>query len=345
MTYTALVYMLISFVIAYFVTPATKKIALKKKILDQPSDVKIHDRPVPRTGGIAIVIASMISMVVFLAFILEVRIILLILAMLIVAITGIADDIKGSAPIQKLFRLAVAAFMLAIAYPFVGHFSALFGGLIVFLFALLVSNAMNLIDGLDGLAAGLSAIAALSFIVLGMMKGNFLVIGLSTILVGSTLGFLPYNWHPAQIFMGDTGSLFLGFTLAAVSVIFVQKADFFFELLIPVVVLGIPLFDIILTIVRRIIHKKALFEGDLAHSYNLVQGRGLTDNGVVVFFYGLGILLGICGVLIEYGRESNLPILIVVVTFAVFGYLTFKLGLLAEEKKRSRVDRHRQQNR
>ena len=338
MIYTALVYMLISFVIAYFVTPWTKKIAFKRKILDHPSDVKIHERPIPRTGGIAIVVASMISMVLFLAFILEIKIMLLILAMLIIAITGIADDIKGSTPIQKLFRQAIAAFIFAVAYPFIGHFSALFGGFIVFLFVLLVCNAMNLIDGLDGLAAGLSTIAALSFVVLGIMKGNFLVIGLSTILVGATLGFLPYNWHPAQVFMGDTGSLFLGFTLAAISVILVQKTDFFFELLIPVVVLGIPLFDIILTIIRRIIHKKALFEADLAHSYNLVQGRGLTDKGVVVFYYGLGILLGICGVLIEYGRTSNLPVFIVVVTFAIFAYLTIKLGLLAEEKKQNGTD-------
>jgi UDP-GlcNAc:undecaprenyl-phosphate GlcNAc-1-phosphate transferase len=328
--------MLMSFLIAIFITPWTKKLAIQKQILDHPSEVKIHAEPVPRTGGIAIVIAFLISSFLLLGFTAETRVLLLILAILIIVGIGMADDVTGLTPIQKLAGQTIAALIFAVSEPFIGNFSPILGGIFAFLFVLLVCNAVNLIDGLDGLAAGLSAIASIGFMILGLLMNNPLVVGLSAILAGGSLGFLPYNWFPAGIFMGDTGSLFLGFALAAIGVISIQKADYFAEILIPIIILGVPIFDTVLTILRRIINKKALFSADLAHSYNLIQKRGLakrglTTKGVVVFYYGLGVLLSICGVLIEYMLESNLPILLLLFVIALLAFLVVKFRLLAEE--------------
>ncbi len=331
MIYTVIIYMLISFLLAFTIAPWTRKLAVQKQIMDHPSEVKIHDEPIPRTGGIAIVIAFLITSSLFLVFILEAQILFLIAAGLIIIVTGIVDDIKGLSPIQKLAGQAIAALIFAFSWPHIGQFSPILGGVLSFFFILLVCNAVNLIDGLDGLAAGVSAIASMGFLVLGFIMGNTLVIGLSAILAGAALGFLPHNWSPAKIFMGDTGSLFLGFTLAATGIISIQKANYFFELFIPLIVLGIPLLDVGLTIARRIINRKPLFTADLAHSYSLIQKKGLTAKGVIVFYYGFGIILSVCGIIVEYTRQSNVPVFVVLALCALLVYLVTKLKLLAEE--------------
>jgi len=331
MIYVALIYMLMSFLISIFFTPWTKKLAAQKQILDHPGDVKIHEKPIPRTGGIAIVIAFLVSTLLFLGFAVDTRTLLLILSILVIVGTGLADDIWGLSPVQKLAGQAIAALVFAISQPSILNLPPILGGIFVFLFVLLVCNAVNLIDGLDGLAAGLSVIASIGFMVAGILTNNALVVGLSAIIAGAGLGFLPYNWPQAGVFMGDVGSLFLGFALAAIGVIAIQKTDGFVEILIPIFILGVPIFDTVVTILRRIVNKQALFSADLAHSYNLVKNKGLTTAGVVILYYLFGLLLSGCGVLVQLRRESYLPVLLLLIVSALSAFLVVRFRLLSKE--------------
>jgi len=333
MVIVAVIYGLMGLIISSLLTPLVKSIVAEKQILDHPSDVKIHTEPIPRAGGIAIVAAFFVAMILFLGSAIEFRTLLLLLAIVVIVAVGLIDDTKGLKPIQKLMGQSIAALIFAFSQPYIGTLSPIIGGILAFVFIMLICNAVNLIDGLDGLAVGLSAIAALCFSVAGILMDNPLLVGLSAIVAGSALGFLPYNWSPAKIFMGDTGSLFLGFSLGAIAIIAVQRVELFSQGLVPFFILSVPLFDLFITVLRRIINKKPLFSADLYHSYNIIQKKGLTARAVVLFYYLAAIIFGGLGVFVAYFSKGYIPYIFVVLMLICYVLVVFIYKLLAEEKQ------------
>jgi len=333
MVIVALIYGLMGLIISTILTPLVKSIVTEKEILDQPSDVKIHTEPIPRAGGIAIVVAFFVAIILFLGTAIELRTFLVLLAIAVIVAVGLIDDIKGLKPVQKLLGQSIAALIFAFSQPYIGTLSPIIGGILAFIFIMLICNAVNLIDGLDGLAAGLSAIAALGFAAVGILMDNPLLVGLSAIVAGSALGFLPYNWSPAKIFMGDTGSLFLGFSLGAIAVVSIQKAEIFSLNLVPLFILSVPIFDIIITVLRRVINRKPLFSADLYHSYNIIQKKGLTTRAVVLLYYLAAIVFGCMGVLIAYFPQGYISYLLLILMLAFYVFVVFMYKLLGVEEK------------
>ncbi|MCD8502185.1 MAG: undecaprenyl/decaprenyl-phosphate alpha-N-acetylglucosaminyl 1-phosphate transferase [Bacillaceae bacterium] len=156
---------------------------------------------------------------------------------------------------------------------------------------------MNLIDGLDGLAAGVSSIALTSILVMAVMDGQWVVVNLSIILIASTTGFLVYNFHPAKIFMGDTGSLFLGYSISVLSMLGLFKNIAIFSFVIPVAILAVPIFDTVFAIIRRLLKRKRLFSPDKSHLHYCLLELGFSHRKSVLIIYGISAFFGLAAII------------------------------------------------
>jgi len=311
--YSFLVVLAISFVLSLIFSFLAQKIAFRFKILDYPGPRKIHSKPIPRIGGLAFVVAFLlIAGIVFLFFKPEIsstRLIGTVLGTLVVIISGLWDDIKGLTPIKKLFWQTVAAILVVAGgveisflrnplggpFPFfnlalksfnfeiLGHHLSLVlpADLILVLWIVAMINILNFLDGLNGLAAGVSTIAALTLFGLALrpeVSQVFLAM-LALVLAGSVMGFLPFNFPKAKMFMGDVGSQFLGFVLAVMAVISGGKTATLF------LVLGLPILDFVWVILRRILAKKSPFLADKKHLHHRLLAVGLSPVKAVIFIW------------------------------------------------------------
>jgi len=292
---TFLIAFFVSFCISLVLTPKLRDWAIRKKIVDTPSDRKIHTAPIPRVGGVAILL-SMIPPLLGLAFwdnaiTLEFRNDLPLLQALIggsviIATIGIIDDIFGIRALAKLAGQIAAACVVyasglhigAISVPFFSPFILGWMSFPVTLFwVVLVINAINLIDGLDGLAGSVVALAALALFLMGLKEGNLLSCLLLITMLGGLLGFLRYNLNPASVFLGDTGSMFLGFLLALASVHSAQKSYTLFSIVGAFLALALPIFDLAMAVIRRFLSGEPVFQADQHHVHHLLLRRGLTQ--------------------------------------------------------------------
>jgi UDP-GlcNAc:undecaprenyl-phosphate GlcNAc-1-phosphate transferase len=342
-------------------TPIVRRLAHRFGLLDHAlSARKIHGRPVPRLGGIAIVIAFYAPLVGLLFFHSDVggmfvadrnHAIGLFVGGLAIALLGLYDDLRGAGAARKfVVQFVIAAFlyrlgfrMETLANPFgdpiaLGWFSLPF----TLLWMVGVVNALNLIDGLDGLAGGVALVAVTITFLVSLQRGHPLMMLFSSALAGSIVGFLFYNFNPASIFMGDTGSMFLGFVLAATAVETNQKASTAVAVVIPTVALGLPIMDTLLAIGRRAWRGRPLFQADKEHIHHRLMERGLSHRQAVLVLYGFCVLLGFAALILTYGNSSQAAMLLVIlgVTAVVFlralGY--FRLGAnSATERKRNRA--------
>ncbi len=313
--------MIITFMLACItsaiIAPLVIKFAFKVGAVDIPKDErKIHLKPMPRIGGLSFILAFFVSIIYSLLTIeltSPVNLIGFFIGSAIVAGVGVIDDVYHIKPWQKLLGQVVAAVLvilsgLRICYvniPFITLYGLndILSVIITFFWIIGVTNALNLIDGLDGLASGVSAIATLSLTVVFAMNGaGELPILITIALFGGLIGFLPYNFNPAKTFMGDTGSNFLGFTLATVSMIGMAKTYTLMAIIVPVVILGFPIFDTLFAIARRLLHHKSIMEADRGHVHHRLIDAGLSQRQAVLSLYGVTALLGILAVII---LESN----------------------------------------
>jgi len=223
---------------------------------------------------------------------------------------GIADDIVGISPRVKLLGQILVAGLLVmfgvkisfLTNPFGGEmFSLSIIGIPLTIFWIVgVTNALNLVDGLDGLAGGLAAIASLTLAVIGWSNDQMLIVVPAVILSASIFGFLKYNFYPAKIFMGDSGSLFLGYMLAGLSVIGLTKGAAVVSVFVPILILGIPIFDTLYAIVRRFINNQPIFEADRGHIHHRLLAIGLSHRQTVVAIYGIASLLGASAIVLTF---------------------------------------------
>ncbi|MED1602996.1 MraY family glycosyltransferase [Alkalihalophilus marmarensis] len=295
---------ILSFVVAVVSTPLVKKLAIKIGAIDKPNQRKVHKDIMPRLGGLAIVFG-------FFAGLLLINpnystIMPFLIGAFIIVVLGILDDKYTVSPKVKLFGQIIAACVVVfsglkiemINLPFYGevHF-----GIWSYAFTILwivgITNAINLIDGLDGLAAGTSSIALISILIMAILDGQILVIGLSVILIGSSLGFLIFNFYPAKIFMGDTGSLFLGYSISVISIMGLFKNLTLFSFVIPIIILAIPIFDTVFAIVRRILKKQKISAPDKSHLHYCLLAMGFSHKTTVLIIYGVSALFGVSAII------------------------------------------------
>lgn len=309
--------MLIAFILAAItsaiVTPVSIKLAHRVGAIDEPKDErKIHVKAMPRLGGFSFIVGFFVAVIYSLAtsaIATTVNLWGVFLGLAIVAVVGFLDDVYHIKPWQKLLGQVIAAILvivsgLRICYINIPFFTLyglndILSVIVTFFWIIGVTNALNLIDGLDGLASGVSAISALSLTVVFILNGaGELPILLMVALLGGLMGFLPFNFNPAKTFMGDMGSNFLGFILATVSMLGMAKTYALMTIIVPVVILGLPIFDTLFAMARRILKHQSIMQADRGHIHHRLIDAGLSQRQAVLVLYGVTALLGILAVII-----------------------------------------------
>lgn len=322
-----------AFITAYaacsILTPLMIALAPKIGAIDVPEDDRrMHTKPIPRFGGFAIFISFLIAVTIY-SDLNSSKIFGLILGSSIIVLMGIIDDVRGLSAKTKLIVQIVAASILFYFGFRIEFFTNLFEtnqivriGLLSFPITIFwivgITNTINLIDGLDGLAVGISTIAAVTLAYVSFSFGRYETLLLCLILIGANLGFLPYNFNPAKIFMGDAGSMFLGFILAAISIEGSLKSAAAITVFIPVIALGIPIFDTSFAIVRRIINKQPLMQADNGHLHHRLLSIGMEHKKAVMVMYLVSSLLGISVVLLINNLILNTVIIIAIAGFLIY---------------------------
>ena len=320
---------------ALLVTPGVIWLAKKTGALDKPDARKVHKNPIPRIGGLGIYLAFMAAMAAVLLMVevdAEVRqeiTGLMVGGSLIVAL-GLVDDYTNLPAKVKLLGQIVAACVLVLGFdvridfitdPFGDYLFLEFLAVPATIFWIVgLTNTVNLIDGLDGLAAGVSSIAAVTIFLVALQQGFMLVAVLTAALAGAAFGFLYYNFNPARIFMGDTGSMFLGFMLAGISVIGAVKSAATIALIVPILALGLPIMDTTFAIVRRYRGGVPIFKPDKGHLHHRLLDLGFTQRQAVLLMYVISALLGLSAVaLTEVSPQMSIAIVCGVVCTVLFG--------------------------
>jgi UDP-GlcNAc:undecaprenyl-phosphate GlcNAc-1-phosphate transferase len=286
--------------LAISATPGARWLALKLGILDRPAARKVHAAPIPRFGGIAMYGAVVIALIVFRNRFYFDQLVSILLGATWVSLLGVWDDRWGLRPALKLAGQVVAAVILIITGVQVQFLASdILNWAVTAIWVVGLTNAINFLDNMDGLSGGVAAIASAFFLLMAVQNGQYLVGGLSAALLGASVGFLVYNFNPASIFMGDTGSLFLGFMLAALGIKlrFPTNTDAI-TWMVPVIVLGVPIFDTSLVVfsrIRRGLHP--VTPGKDHTSHRLVR-MGFTQREAVMLHYLMGGMLGMVAVFV-----------------------------------------------
>lgn len=344
---------ILAFIVAFMATPYTIKLAKKIGAVDVPKDERrMHKRAMPKFGGPAVILGFLVSVIYLLIVMsLEDTIILngpenygmkligLFLGIVIISITCIIDDIKTIKPIVKLSGQLLAA-IVAVAFgiriesinvsiiqaPELGE---ILSTIITIVWIVGVTNSINLIDGLDGLSSGISVISAISLLIIFLLNGSAMVpIILITALAGALVGFLPFNFAPAKTFIGDTGSNFLGYTISIIAILGMAKTYTLAVIILPLIVLGLPIFDTLWAIIRRLIKGKsikAIFKADKGHLHHRIVARGFSQKQAVLILYGISATFGIFAIIFfDSGIWKALSFLMMVIVAIGLGYRNFQ---------------------
>lgn len=325
--------------IAAAVTPLVRRVALAVGAVDQPGGRHVHDRPIPRLGGLAVLVGTGGALALASWGGVDLGALLaaygwhsgwLLAGALTVALVGAVDDIVGLGPLAKLgWQLLAGAMALAGGYGFSAVTNPLGGGVIDFgwlgplvtlLWVVGVTNAFNLIDGLDGLAAGVGLIASLTLVAVSLIEQRPDAALLACALAGGLAGFLFFNFNPATIFLGDSGSLLLGYALAVLSIQSLQKGTTTVLITVPLLALGLPLMDVALAVLRRSLAAGAgaIFRADAAHIHHRLLGRGLSQRRAVLVLYAVCVALSALAFLAVVARGKIDALIVGVVVVATY---------------------------
>ena len=341
---------LLAFIVTFMATPYTIKIAHKVGAVDVPKDERrMHKKAMPKFGGPAVILGFLVS-VIYLLIVMSMestislngtekygmKLLGMFLGIVVLSITCIIDDIKTIKPITKLTGQIIAA-IIAVAFGVrIGDIDLAFFNTSELgeIFSIIITIIW--IVGVNGLSSGISVISALSLLVIFVLNGSPLIsIILITALAGALVGFLPFNFAPAKTFIGDTGSNFLGFSLSIISILGVAKTYTMAVIVLPLIVLGLPIFDTLWAIIRRLIKGKsikAIFKADKGHLHHRIVAKGFGQKQAVLILYGISATFGIFAViLLDSGIWKALSFLLMVIVAISLGYKNFQ-----EEKSESR---------
>ena len=324
-------------------TPLVRHAALGLGAVDEPAARRVHTRRVPRLGGIAIVVGFFAPLLLLFAMRTHAGVVFfsnqrttlgLIVGAALVVAAGLIDDLKGLGAKAKLaiqIAAAVAAYaggmrVDGIDLPWIGALNLGWLALpATVLWIVGIVNAMNLIDGLDGLAAGVAFFACLTNFTIASMTGNVYILLITASLGGAVTGFLFYNFNPAKIFMGDSGSMFLGFLLASASLLGAgtQKSPTFIAIVVPILALGLPITDMLMTIARRFLGRRSIFAADREHIHHRLLDMGLTHRRSVLSLYLLSVAFTVVALVAYFGRSWEIGFALFTLTAILVGVIRF----------------------
>lgn len=331
--------LVLCFVLSLLITPLIIKFAFFIGATDKPNARKVHEKIMPRLGGLAIFLSFLVGMFILKPDYESYNTVAVILGSIIIVITGFLDDKFELSPKYKLLGQLLAALIVVfiggiqvefINLPFGGKME--FGFLsipITLLWIVGITNAINLIDGLDGLAAGVSSIALITLTGMAIIMGNTYVAIVASIVLFSTLGFLRYNFHPAKIFMGDTGALFLGYIIAVLSLLGFKNVTVI-SLLIPIIILGVPISDTFYAIIRRMVNKKPISAPDKSHLHHCLLKLGYSHRQTVLLIYAMAAIFGLVAIILSQAKLWG-AFLLVCFLLVVIQLIAEKIGLIGKE--------------
>ena len=335
--------LIVALIVALVATPVVKSLAFKMGAMDVPKDNRrMHDHPIPRMGGLAIFLGFLLSVLLFAEITPQLRGMLL--GSVIIVVLGIFDDIY-SLPAMFKFVVQIVAALVAV---FSGNViqtlsnpnifsSDLYWDLGVLsipvsvIWIVAITNAVNLIDGLDGLACGVSTISSMTLLVISLVVSDAPAAILMAALAGSCIGFLPYNLNPAKIFMGDTGSTFLGYVLAVVSIQGLFKFYTIISFAVPFLMLGLPIFDTCFAFIRRIAHGQSPMHADRSHVHHRLIDMGFSQKQAVAVLYIISAILGLSAVVLTTAGAVKAMLLLLALCAA--GAVFARIFLSNNEKK------------
>ena len=330
-----------AFAITLVTTPFAKWLSVKCGAIDYPKHRGVHKKPMPRMGGVAIVLGFIITVLMVYHFDKSMNLkqfVGFIIGALMIAGLGVIDDMKNL-PAKLKFCVQIVAALIVIMsgtriqvvlWPVTAYLQK-FSIPITLVWIVGVTNAVNLIDGLDGLAAGVTSIAAMSLMVLCIMTGSTTAVVLTAALAGACLGFLPRNFNPAEIFMGDTGSTFLGFVLAVTSILGVFKGYALLAMIVSVLCVGLPVFDTICAMLRRMAKNQPIMQADRGHLHHKLIDRGFSQRQAVLIMYTISILLGLLAIFISFKNSGT--IVVVVLTVIVLCFIIYYFNAHIKNKQ------------
>ena len=323
---TYVVAFVIGLLVCYLLTPSIKRLSVRLGAIDTPDSRKVHTGSVPRMGGLAIYVGFVIA--VFCSMHVTREVTGLLIGGSLIVLLGVLDDIyQLPARVKLLGQIAAASVLVLfdiriewLTYPGSGGYFYMdqLSIPVTILWVVGMTNALNLIDGLDGLAAGVAFIASVTVIIVAVQNGFYPVAVLTAALAGSIFGFMRYNFNPASIFMGDTGSMFLGYMLAAISVLGVVKSAATIALLVPAIALGLPIMDTGFAILRRYSNGKPIFKPDKGHLHHRLLAAGFSQKQAVLLMYLISSALGASAILFTADNRITGMVVIGVVVAAVF---------------------------
>ena len=351
----------LAFVVTFVATPYTIKIAKKVGAVDIPKDERrMHKKSMPKFGGPAVILGFLVS-TIYLLIVMSMektinlfgleeywkKLLGFLVGIGIISAFCVVDDIKTIKPITKLIGQVLAGIAAVIAgiriegvtLPFLNfpEMHQVTSVILTIAWVVIVTNAINLIDGLDGLSSGISVISAVSLLIIFVLNGSSMVsVILITALAGALVGFLPFNFSPAKTFIGDTGSNFLGYSLAIISILGSAKTYTAAVIVLPLIVLGLPIFDTLFAIVRRMIKGKsikAVFKADKGHLHHKLVAKGYNQKQAVLILYGISAIFGIFAVILcDSGIWKALSFLLIVIVAIASGYKNFSPEKTGKER-------------
>lgn len=337
-----IIYMIVvPFLFVLCITPFIKKVALHVGAMDIPNERKVHKNPIPRLGGLGIYMGFVLGYILFGTMSLKMNAILI--GSFIIIVTGIVDDINPiPAKVKFLFQIIAASVVAFYGNILLSDLSAFgfyiqfgnFSYAITIIFIVSIINCINLIDGLDGLAAGLSSIyfITIGIVIVGWKHTFGLDAIITFIMLGATLGFLCHNFNPAKIFMGDSGSMFLGYIIAVIALLGFKNVTLT-TLLVPVCLLAIPIMDTLFAILRRIVNKKPIGEPDKQHLHHQLLNLHLSHRNTVLVIYIVDILFAVA-MLIYMLYDRAVGVVIYSLLFIVILIFVIKTNIIIDHNKR-----------
>lgn len=325
-----------AFIISFLMTPAAIRLAPKIGAMDIPKDNRrMHKKAMPRFGGLAIFTGTEAALAIFCHN--DPKVIMIIIGGILIYAVGVIDDLKGiPAKLKFLLQMACAAAVYAggirvefIKNPFsifsqdvsaYIHFPLVISLVITVIWIVGITNTINLIDGLDGLAAGVAAIASGYMSYAAVLSGQYGVAIAMIAVTGGALGFLPYNFHPAKTFMGDSGSLYLGFMIASISVLGSTKGATLIVTIVPFLALGLPIFDTAFAIIRRWVNGVPIMEADKGHVHHRIMNTGIGQRRTVLIMYCISAVMGMVSIMVvkREGLEAVILTAVAAVLLCVF---------------------------
>lgn len=338
-----IIYMIaIPFLFVLAIIPFIKKVAIHVNALDIPNGRKVHTEPMPRLGGLGIYMGFLLGYILFGT--MSIRMNAILIGSFIIIVTGIVDDINPiPAKVKFLFQIIAASVVAFYGQILLSDLSAFgfyidFGVLsypITIIFIVSIINCINLIDGLDGLAAGLSSIyfMTIGIVIVHWLKVFDLNAIITFIMLGSTLGFLCHNFHPAKIFMGDSGSMFLGYIIAVIALLGFKNVTLT-TLLAPICLLAIPILDTSFAIIRRFINKKPIDEPDKEHLHHQLLNLKLSHRNTVLVIYFIDILFAVAMLVYMLGNKT-LGIIMYALLFILVLIFIMKTNIIIDHSKKN----------